>query len=419
MRTIGLDVHRDFCTVAISEGGPARPAGRVASTPKALAEFAAGLGDEDRVVLEATGNAWAMAAILESHVGEVVLAHPRRLRAIAEAKVKTDVCDARVLAELGAADLIPRVWRADEQTLALRRLCARRRQLVRQRTRTKNEAHSLLLRNLVRVPLSDLFGPSGRRWLAGIELPVDEQMTLDSCLRRVDFLADELGQVERLLAHHALGSSDIRRLMTIPGVDLIVATTLVGAIGDVRRFPSARHLVGYLGLHPRVRQSGSAAARHGRTSKEGSAAARHALVEAAWMASRAPGPLRAFALRVRARRGPHIAAVALARKLCALSWHLLSRQEDYAFARPSLVDSKLRRLELVTGTGRPRFARAPSGEDSRAARRRRERELAEQAERAYQRMVADWQAGGPRSAGAAPGRASSGQPEGDTPRVRV
>jgi transposase len=418
MRYIGLDVHRDFCTVAISEGGPARPAGRIASTPTALGDFAAGLGAQDRVVLEATGNAWAIAAILAPHAAEVVLAHPRKLRAIAEAKVKTDVLDARILAELLAADLVPRVWRADDTTLALRRLCARRRQIVRQRTRTKNEAHAVLLRNLVRVPLSDLFGPAGRRWLETIELPVDERMTLESCLRRVDFLADELGQVERLLAHHALGSDQIRRLMTIPGVDLITAATLVGAIGDVARFPSARHLVGYLGLHPRVRQSGSAPARHGRTSKEGSAAARHALVEAAWMATRAPGPLRAFALRVRARRGPNVAAVALARKLCVLAWHLLSRQEDYAFARPSLAQSKLRRLELLTGTGRPRFARAPKPESS-AAVRQRERELADQAERTYQRLVADWQAQGRRGAGAASGRASSGQPEGDTPRVRA
>jgi transposase len=419
MRFIGLDVHRDFCTVAISEGGPARSAGRIPSTPEALGEFAAALGADDRVVLEATGNAWAIAAILAPHAGEVVLAHARRLRAIAEAKVKTDVLDACILAELLAADLIPRVWRADEATLALRRLCARRRQLVRQRTRTKNEAHSLLLRNLVRVPLSDLFGPAGRRWLAGVALPIDEQMTLASCLRRIDFLADELDQVERLLAHHALGSTDIRRLMTIPGVDLIVAATLVGAIGDVARFPSPRHLVGYLGLAPRVRQSGSTPARHGRTTKEGSAAARHMLVEAAWMATRSPGPLRAFALRVRARRGPNVAAVALARKLCVLAWHLLARHEDYAFARPSLTQSKLRRLELLTGTGRPRFARAGGAGTPRAALRQREREIAEQAERAYQRMVADRQASGRGGAGVATGRASSGQPGGDTPRVRT
>ena len=117
-------------------------------------------------------------------------------------------------------------------------------------------------------------------------------------------------------------------------------------IGDVRRFPTSRHLVGYLGLHPTIRQSGNGPARHGRVSKEGSAAARHVLVEAAWSAAKSPGPLRAFAQRTAARRGRHVATVAVARKLAVLAWHLLTRGEDYAFQRPSLVRRKLRALEL-------------------------------------------------------------------------
>ena len=125
----------------------------------------------------------------------------------------------------------------------------------------------------------------------------------------------------------------------------------------IGRFPTPRHLVGYLGLDPKVRQSGSALARHGRISKQGSSEARHVLVEAAWTAARAPGPLKAFAERVRARRGANIATVAVARKLAVLCWHLLVRGEDYAFTRPSLNREKVRRLELIAGAeqrrGRP------------------------------------------------------------------
>src|SRR5215211_3359282 len=137
--------------------------------------------------------------------------------------------------------------------------------------------------------------------------------------------------------------------MTIPGVHVTTAATLVAVIGDIRRFPTARHLVGYLGLHPTVRQSGNGPARHGRTSKEGSAAARHVLVEAAWSSAKSPGPLRAFAQRTAARRGRHVATVAVARKLAVRAWNLLSRGEDYAYQRPSVVRRKLRRLELKTG----------------------------------------------------------------------
>src|SRR3954468_403544 len=103
-----MDVHRDFCVVAICEGGAARVAGRVVTSPEQLEVFGRSLGPTDRVVLEATGNAWAIAQLLRPHVAEVVLAHPKRVRAIAEAKIKTDKVDARVLAELLAADYIPR-----------------------------------------------------------------------------------------------------------------------------------------------------------------------------------------------------------------------------------------------------------------------------------------------------------------------
>jgi transposase len=163
-RAIGLDVHRDFCEVAIREGGRTRSAGRVASSPERLELFAASLAPSDRVVLEATGNAWAIAQVLQRHVAEVVLAHPKNLRAIAESKVKTDKVDARVLAELLAADYIPRVWIGDEQTRMLRRLVSRRRGLVKRRTQIKNEIQSVLHRNIkARPPARICSAPAGGR----------------------------------------------------------------------------------------------------------------------------------------------------------------------------------------------------------------------------------------------------------------
>jgi transposase len=410
MRSIGLDVHRDFCEVAISDGGKARSVGRVDTTPEQLELFARSLGRDERVVLEATGNALAIVRILEPHVGEVVVAHSKQLRAISHAKVKSDKVDARMLAELLAADLIPRVWVGDDRTRVLRRRVSRRRGLVKQSTAVKNAASAVLVRNLKRRPeLSDLFGKAGRAWLDRLELPQDERETLDGCLRQLDFLQGELARVDKAIAEAALASDEIRRLMTIPGVDITTAATLVAVIGDVGRFPTPRHLVGYLGLHPRSRQSGSGPARHGRTSKEGPAAARHVLVEAAWSAAKSPGPLRAFALRTAARRGKNVATVAVARKLCVLCWHLLTSGEDYAFQRPSLVRRKLRTLELRAGA--PRRKPGPNATPvwGRQTDDQRERRLAEQAEASYLRLVADWQASRPakRGAGATPGRASS------------
>jgi transposase len=133
-RSIGLDVHRDFCEVAIADGGRARSAGRIATDPKQIELFAGSLAPNDRVVLEATGNALAIARILEPHVAEVVLAHAKDVRAISHARVKTDKIDARVLADLLAAGLIPQVWIGDERCRMLRRLVSRRRALVKRRS---------------------------------------------------------------------------------------------------------------------------------------------------------------------------------------------------------------------------------------------------------------------------------------------
>ena len=341
-RAIGLDVHRDFCEVAICEAGRVRSAGRIKTSPEVLELFAASLGREDRVALEVTGGAWEIARILEPHVRRVVVVSPDDT-GIRQARAKTDRLDARTLARLLAAGELDAVWMPDERCRVMRRRLARREQLVRSRSRAKNEIHAVLMRRLKgKPPMSDLFGVKGRGWLSELELPVEEAETVQSALRHIEFLDAEIAAVERLIAREALGSADARRLMTVPGVNVICAATFLAAVGDIRRFRTAAALVGYLGLDPRVRQSGSEPAKGGRISKRGSASARWVLVEAAWSVVQQPGPLHAFYERIRARRGHGKAIVAVARKLAALFWCLLSRGEDYAHQQPSLTAKKLR-----------------------------------------------------------------------------
>jgi transposase len=113
------------------------------------------------------------------------------------------------------------------------RLTSRRAQLVRQRTRVKNEISAVLVRNLAGRPAaSDLFGKRGRAWLSALELPDDERQTVDACVRQVDFLGEEIDAVDRQVAESALGSPEIRRLMTIPGIDVTTAATMMA--GSVR-----------------------------------------------------------------------------------------------------------------------------------------------------------------------------------------
>ena len=235
------------------------------------------------------------------------------------------------------------VWMPDERCRILRRRLARREQLVHARTRAKNEISAVLQRRLIeRPPFADLFGVTGRRWLAGVELPVEERESVDAGLRQIAFLDAEIEAVERLIAQQALAWPEIRRLMTVSGVNLICAATFIAAIGEPARFLTSRKIVAYLGLDPKVRQSGETPARSGRISKRGSASARWALVEAAWSVVKQPGPLRAFYERLRARRGHGKAIVATARKLTVLFWCMLTRGEDYAHQRPALTKKKFR-----------------------------------------------------------------------------
>lgn len=122
-------------------------------------------------------------------------------------------------------------------------------------------------------------------------------------------------------------------------MNLAVSAGIVAAIGDITRFNSPQKLVSYFGLNPRVRRSGLGAAHDGRISKI-LRSMRAPCWSSAWAVAKAPGPLHAFFVCIGARRGHQIAAVAVARKLTVLCWHLLTKGEDYLWARPALVANK-------------------------------------------------------------------------------
>ncbi|WP_439372688.1 IS110 family transposase [Bradyrhizobium sp. DASA03120] len=399
MRIIGLDIHRAFAEAVAWEDGKLRRLGRVDMRRALLTAFAKRLSKDDVVVVEATGNAAAVAAVIGPQVKKVVIANPMQVRIIAHAKIKTDTIDAGVLAQLYASGFLPEVWVPDEPTQALRRQVTRRNQIVRQRSRLKNIIQSILHAHLIpSCPHADLCGGKGRAWLAEQIVPEDERLAIERHLREFDRLGEDLTVIERDLAGSALADDGAKRLMTIPGVDMIVALALMAAIGDVARFSDPQKLVSYLGLNPSVRQSGPGPAYHGRITKQGRGHARGMLVEAAWVAARAPGPLRAFFLRVRARRGQHVAAVATARKLAVVIWHLLAKGESYAWARPLLHAKKLRDLELKAGHKATRGQKGPAHAYNIKSLREEERRWVEQAETAYARFVTGWNPRGPKRA---------------------
>lgn len=279
----------------------------------------------------------------------------------------------------------------DEMTRGLRRQVARRNQIVRHRVRLKTMTQSILHAHLLpRCPHADLFGSRGRSWLVGQPLPADERDAVERHLREYDRLGEDLRAIERELAQAALANSDIKRLMTIPGIDMVVALGLAAAIGPIVRFNRPDQLVAYLGLNPSVYQSGDGPPQHGRITKQGRNHARSMLVEAAWQAVRGPGPPRGFYERVARRRGTHVAAVAVARKIAVIVWHMLTKTQDYAGVRPALHSKKLRELELRAGQPERRGKRGTAYAYNLSRVRQEERRRAEQSEIAYRRLTEGW-----------------------------
>jgi len=135
-RAVGLDLHRDFCEVAICEDGVVRSAGRLKMSAEGLEALAASLEPTDRVAMEVSGGAWEVARILEPCVQRVVVVSPDDT-GIAQARTKTDKLDARTLASLLWRGELEAVWMPDERARVLRRRLARREQLVRTRTRSR------------------------------------------------------------------------------------------------------------------------------------------------------------------------------------------------------------------------------------------------------------------------------------------
>lgn len=240
MRVIGMDVHRVAAEVAALEEGKLRRLGRVPMLRDDLDAFASReFTHDDHVVIEATGNAAAVAGVLAPHVGRVIIANPKQVRLIAHAKIKTDAIDAAVLAKLYASGFLPEVWIPDEATQALRRQVARRTQLVRQRVRLKNLIQSILHTHLIPpCPYGSLVGISGRKWLARQPLPADEMQAIARHLGQIDQIEKSLQLVDGDIARHAIGNPIIRRPMTLPGIDIAVGTGVAAAVGDITRSPA-------------------------------------------------------------------------------------------------------------------------------------------------------------------------------------
>jgi transposase len=345
LRYIAIDLHKKYAVVAEKvDGSPEIKSSRFRLTPAGVQTFRRNVDANCRIVIEATGNAFWLHDQLCPVAGEVILANPGQLKAIATARIKHDKLDATVMVQLLAADFIPRVWIPDPKTRAQRSLLSHRFSLRRSATRCKNQVHAALIRNL---HVARPFTREGRRRLAEVQLTPEDRAMVDSNLRILDYLEGELKAIGGELNAEAMEGprkEDIQLAMSLPGLDVLGASLLVARIGDITRFPDGDHLASYWGLVPSLHQSGNVN-RRGHITKAGCPEARHILVQAAWAVVRhyRDTPLYAFYERVAQRRGQGVAIVALARKLATILWQVLTKREPCRHCRPATLARKIRR----------------------------------------------------------------------------
>ena len=319
-RWVGIDLHRRRSQIAIIDHeGELTLSKRIPTGRETITEL---LGDPEdtHVVLEATyGWEW-LAELLKDAGFDVHLAHPLRTRAIAAARVKTDAVDARTLAHLLRTGLLPEAYIAPPELRDLRDLLRHRATLVHLRTSIKNRVHALLAREGILPEYSDLFGKAGREYLAALALLDGPRRRLDSLLSLIGDFDREITITTREIDQRARADERVKLLCQIRGVGRYTAMLIIAEIGEVKRFPTAKHLCQWAGLTPTVRSS-DGKARLGHISRQGSAILRWALCEAAQHTPTGGGPLRAQYERIAKRRGSKIARVAIARQILTLSYY--------------------------------------------------------------------------------------------------
>jgi len=332
VESIGLDVHRHYTVYArVDETGRLLARDRVAN--EALPTIISQAHAPCRATLEASGNWPYIVDLLQPIVEELILAHPLQVRAIAAAKVKTDKIDATILAQLLRGDLIPRAYLAPPEVRELRDLLRLRASLVRLSTAAKNKVHAILAKRGLKVPVTDLFGRAGRRWLAEQTLSPVHQRAVHAYLTIIDALGAQIAPVSEEIDRRAEESQEALWLATIPGVGHYTALFILAEIGDVRRFSDGDHLAAYAGLVPIVRASGGRT-RLGPITKQGSPWLRWLLIETVHRAVRRPGCLQERYNKLLRRKGKPVATVAVARFLATCVYALLTEGRPFA-ERPS------------------------------------------------------------------------------------
>jgi transposase len=351
---VGIDVHKKYCQAALmSDNGRILQELRFDNTTEgttSLVDLAKSVDPQIKAVLEPSANFWIRVYDkLEDEGVEVKLSNPLRTKAIAEARIKTDRIDAKTLAFLLRGDLVAESYVPTRKNRERRALIRHRASLMRIRVELKNRIHALMDKHELSYTYTDLFGKEGIEWLRSLQLPTPDHQILQSNLQILETVNAEVRNADIQIAKDATTEDQAKLLMTMPGVDYYAAMVLLSEIGDVHRFNSDEKLVSWVGLAPQVHQSGETNWT-GHISRKGSKRARWILGQCAQSARQHDPRMREFYERIERKHGHQKAIVAVARKMLAIMYVMLIRNEPYRGENPELTEQKHKRLDTLANS---------------------------------------------------------------------
>jgi len=335
---IGMDLHQKTSTFSVRDKeGTVIEAATVPTTKESIAEFLSSYRGSSLAV-EPVSQWYCYADFIESLGLAVKIANPNKVKAIAFARIKTDSIDAGVLADLLRTNLLPESYHAPQHVRDWKDEVRLRMSLVRLRVQVKNKIHALLWKQGIRSPYT-LFTQKGLRWLDAQTFPQTTAVALTTYRETLALLDRQVAEAEHRMIADNKHREEVKLLVTIPGISYLSALTIMAEVGNVTRFPSAKKLMGYAGVVPSTYASGGKV-RHGKIIKQGSSWLRYILVEAAHHqlhCTKRKG-LRDYYNGIKDRKGSKAAAVATARKLCAVIFRVLTDKRP--FIAPEAWDNR-------------------------------------------------------------------------------
>ena len=331
MLYIGVDLHQHyFFATVMDEKGKVLREDKVDTTSLATKEYFEPLvetGDVE-VVVEPISSWYYFYETVERLGCSVHLVNPLKVKAIASARIKTDKIDSGILAHLLRTNLLPEAYIPKRSIRDLKELLRTRASLVHLRTEVKNKIHAILHKTGIQHEYTNLFGVGGREFLGELELRTPYQRALDKYLELTDNLDMLIEDANWEIREKARTDEEAELLSTIHGVGYYLALLIKSEIGDIKRFPSWRHLASYAGVVPSVYSSGGKT-RTGKITRQGSKWLRWTIIEIAVRQSRAESKIGEFYRRIKRNKGTRIAKVATARKLLEVIYSMLKRNEPY------------------------------------------------------------------------------------------